>query len=301
MSRGEDKRHDCAKDNTIMASAVTAITLYREKSVVHRFDFSGEQKDEDAIFQVRSNRVSLELKARNVKENVIVRGKNISTTLRMTAIVVEQFSRDSDLFSDDKATEFNWEERWAERTSNYEKQFMRDSWISLYRDGVTLFSTNPSAHIDEIERAAQGGDVSDSLIKKVSQAITGSAEDVVTQHDSQTAVVFTPFKEYHRAALLERKGGRTGSFAISVYHPPKGGEVRYSGFINFCADVIEAVNLRVFLERAKGTTEGGKPRSGSINPIQANAASHRKQDLGQFIHSYERANKVIFRPERPEI
>ena len=269
-----------------MASAVTAITLYREKSVVHTFDFSEEQKDENAIFQVRSNRVSLELKARNVKENIIIRGKNISTTLRMTAIVVEQFNRTPNLFSDNNATEFDWEERWASRVSNYEKQFMRDSWISLYHDGAILFSTNPSAHIDEIERAALGGDVSDSLIKKVSQAVTGSAEDVVTQHDSQTAVVFTPFKEYYRAALLERRAGRTGSFAISAYHPPKGGQVRYSGFINFCADVIEAVNLRAFLERAK-EAEKGKQR----NPIQTNAAAHRKQDLGQFIHSYEQANK----------
>ncbi|NKD78147.1 hypothetical protein HEQ60_10300 [Haematospirillum sp. H1815] len=284
-----------------MAAVISGITLYREKSTVHRFDFSGEHRDEDAIFQVRSNRVSLVLKSGPVTEHVIIRGQNIPTTLRMTALVVEQFNRNPALFTEDHTTSFDWAEHWKSRVSSYERQFMEESWISIYHEGGTLFSTNPSAHIDEIERIALGGDINDSHIKKVSQSIVGAIEDVVTQHDSQTAVVFTPFKEYHRAAILERRGGRTGSFATSAYHPPKPGRpVRYSGFINFCADAIEALNLKVFLERVKQMVEENKSYSGAITAVQVAAAMARKRDLMQFIQSYERANKVVYRPERPE-
>lgn len=284
-----------------MAVVISGITLYREKSTVHRFGFAGDHGEDDAVLQVRSNRVSLQLKASGVEDSVVVRGQNIASTLRLTSLVLEQFNRNPTMFSDESFTHWDWMEHWKQRQSSYERQFMPESWVSLHHEGETLFTTNPSSHIDEIERLAQGGDINDSLIREVSQRLLGHYEDVVTQHDSQTAVVFTPFRDYHRCAILERRGGRTGSFAVSAHHAPKPKKpVRYSGFINFTADIIEALTLKGFLDRIKQMVEENRISGPPVTPAQVAGAMGRKRDLMQFIASYERANKITYRPERPE-
>lgn len=284
-----------------MAVVISGITLFREKSTVHRFGFGGQHADDDAVFQIRSNRVSMQLKADGFTENLVVRGQNIPSTLRLTSMVLERFNQNPAMFSNLGTDTTDWSELWKQRTSSYEKQFQRESWVSLHYDGETVFTTNPSNQIEEIERIALGGDVNDSTIREVTQRLLGEDADVVTQHDSQTAVVFTPFKDYHRAAILERRGGRTGSFAVSAHHPAKPKKpVRYSGFINFCADTIEALNLKVFLDRIKQMVEENRITGPVITPAQVAGAMGRKRDLMQFIVAYERANKITYRPERPE-
>ncbi|GAB3450235.1 hypothetical protein GCM10027396_25810 [Insolitispirillum peregrinum] len=253
------------------------------------------------MFQIRSNRVSMQLKADGFTENLVVRGQNIPSTLRLTSMVLERFNQNPAMFSNLGTDTTDWSELWKQRTSSYEKQFQRESWVSLHYEGETVFTTNPSNQIEEIERIALGGDVNDSTIREVTQRLLGEDADVVTQHDSQTAVVFTPFKDYHRAAILERRGGRTGSFAVSAHHPVKPKKpVRYSGFINFCADTIEALNLKVFLDRIKQMVEENRITGPVVTPAQVAGAMGRKRDLMQFIVAYERANKITYRPERPE-
>lgn len=285
-----------------MATVISGITLYREKSTVHRFGFGGSHADDDTVFQVRSNRVSLPLRSADFSANVVIRGQNIPATLRMASIVLEQFGHNPAIFSDEEDHHVNWDEVWEHRMSSYERQFMPETWVSLHHDGQTLFTTNPSNQIEEIERVALGREIDDSTIREVSSHLIGADADVVTQHDSQTAVVFTPFKEYHRVAILERRGaGRTGSFAVSAHHPPKPKRpVRYSGFIHFCADLIEALNLKVFLERVRQMVEENRISGPPVTPAQVAGAMGRKRDLMQFIVSYERANKITYRPERPE-
>lgn len=286
-----------------MAAVISGITLFREKSTVHRFGFGGDHTDDDAVLSVRSNRITLPLKAGGISEQVVVRGQNIPSTLRLTALVLEQFNRNPTIFADEALNHADWAELWKQRVSSYERQFVPESWVSLHHEGQTLFTTNPSSQIDEIERLAQGGDINDSLIRNVSRRLLadGEPDDVVTQHDSQTAVVFTPFRDYHRAAILERRGGRTGSFAVSAHHPAKPKKpVRYSGFIDFCANTIEALNLKVFLDRIKQMVEENRIYGPPVSPQQVAGAMGRKRDLMQFIVAYERANKITYRPERPE-
>lgn len=284
-----------------MAAILTGLTLYRERSTVRRFDLTDDVPGEDVVFQVRSNRISLSLKSGPIDETVVVRGQNIPSTLRLAGLVIEQFNRNPTLFSDESTTHLEWAEMWKPRVSSYEKQFISESWVSLHYEGGTVFTTNPSPHIDDMERMAMGGDINEDLIRAVASNFHESMDDIAIQHDSQTAVVFSPFKEYHRAAILERRSGKTGSFAVSAFHPPKPGKpVRYSGFINFCADIVEALTLKVFLERIRVLVEENRVYGSSITPAQVAGAMGRKRDLMQFIQSYERANRVSYRPDRPE-
>ncbi len=284
-----------------MAAVISPITLFREKSTVHRFGFSGAEGGDEAVLSIRSNRVTLNLKSSGIQETVVVRGQNIPATLRLTSLVVERFNRHPTVFADEDVTHHEWLEMWVQRVSSYERQFVPESWVSLHHEGRTVFTTNPSPSIEEIEMLAVGGDVNDSVVRNAASRLLGATDDMVTEHDSQTAVVFTPFSTYHRAAILERRGGRTGSFAISAHHPVKPKKpVRYSGFISLCADMIEALTLKVFLDRIKQMVEENRVSGPSISPAQVAGAMGRRRDLMQFVVGYERANKITYRPERPE-
>ncbi|MCA1941520.1 MAG: hypothetical protein LDL26_11020 [Caenispirillum bisanense] len=281
-------------------ASVLGITLFREKTTVHKFSFDTASEGGQAAMSIRSNRIAMVLKSADVNETVVVRGQNIPCTLRAAAMVYEVFSRNPFAFRNEAGTD--WTAKWDQRLSSYERQFVPETWVSIHHNGQTLFSTNTSKQIDAIEALAQGGDVNEQIVRRVSQTLFGRDEEFVVQHDSQTAVVFTPFSSYHRAAILERRGGRTGSFAASVHHPPKPKKpVRYDTFIHFCADLIEAVNVRMFLERIKAMIEENRISGPPVTPAQVQGAMSRRKELVTFVNAFERANKVSYRPERPEL
>ncbi|GAA0576121.1 hypothetical protein [Caenispirillum bisanense] len=281
-------------------ASVIGITLFREKTTVHKFTFDLPSEGGQAAMSIRSNRIAMMLKSGDISETVVVRGQNIPCTLRAAAMVYDAFSRNPFIFSKDEPED--WAPRWDQRMSSYERQFVPETWVSIHHNGRTLFSTNTSRQIDAIEALAQGGDVNEQIVRRVSQTLFGKDEEFVVQHDSQTAVVFTPFSSYHRAAILERRGGRTGSFAVSVHHPPKPKKpVRYDTFIHFCADLIEAVNVRMFLDRIKAMIEENRISGPPITPAQVQGAMTRRKELVAFANAFERANKVSYRPERPDL
>lgn len=281
-------------------ASVLGITLFREKTTVHKFTFDTPSEGGQAAMSIRSNRIAMMLKSADISETVVVRGQNIPCTLRAAAMVFEQFSRNPFAFRSEAG--IDWAAKWDQRLSSYERQYVPETWVSIHHDGKALFSTATSRQIDAIEALAQGGDVNEQIVRRVSQSLFGRDEEFVVQHDSQTAVVFTPFSSYHRAAILERRGGRTGSFAVSVHHPPKPKKgVRYDTFIHFCADLIEAVNVRMFLERIKAMIEENRISGPPVTPAQVQSAMARRKELVTYVNAFERANKVSYRPERPEL
>ncbi len=280
-------------------SEIGNLTLFREKSTVHRFIELGEDESDEPILKIRSNRIVVPLKLADTTYTCIIRGQNMSSTLRLTGLVIDQFRREPGMVHD--AAGMDWEGLWTRRVSTYEADYNPDNWVSMHLEGETVFSTGEEIIdvIQEIESLAAGGDVNDSIIMGASSNIVGALEDLVVEHDSQTAYVFTPFSAYHRAAVLERKGGKTGSFAVSAYHPTPKKPVRLSFFLGFTADVLEALTLTAFLERVQFMVEDNSISSSTITPSQIAAARSRKRDLMQQITGFEKAYKVTYRPERP--
>lgn len=275
------------------------LTLYREKSTVHRFAELGDGESDEPVLDIRSNRVTVPLKLGGTSYSCVIRGQNVPSTLRMTGMVVDQFRRDPTTVQE--AGEVDWESRWVRRLSTYELEYNPNNWISIHMEGETVYTSgeNILPVIDEIENLAGGGDVSDSIIMEASNNVLGALEDLVVEHDSQTAFVFTPFAAYHRAAVLQRQGGKTGSFAISVYHPTPKKPVRLSFFLGMVADTMEALTLTSFLSRVQKMVDDDTIDAAGITPTQVSAARNRKRDLMQQISGFERAHKVTYRPERP--
>ncbi len=280
-------------------ASIGPISLFREKTSVHHFGDVLTDPDQDTSFVIRSNRIILELMASHRKEQVVVRGQNIPSTLRLVSLVVERFLRDPQTFHRENPPD--WPDMWKRLQGDYERRFHPESWVSLHLDGQCLFSTQGSEPIDQIESVANGEDLTDDIIKDATRMIFGGAvEDVVVQHESQTAVVFTPFANHLRAAVLERRGGRTGSFSVSAFHAPDN-KVRLGGFINFVADLVEAVTLKDFLDRVRQMMEASNLSNPPVPHDHLSAALGRKRQCAHFVMSFERAHKVQYRPERPDI
>lgn len=278
---------------------VGAITLYREKSTVHRFGGADDAHGNEPALELRSNRVTIPIKTRVENIMVVVRGQNVPSTLRMTSLVIDEIRRDEGLLHD--AVSHDWETFWVRKISNYEADYNPENWVSLHIGGQTVYATREGQqNVDFVEAVAAGGEeVTEEMILKASGQILGKMEDLVVEHDSQTAFVFQPFSSYHRAAILERRDRKAGSFAISVYHPTPQKPVRLSHFISFCADIMEALTLKSFLDRVQELIATNKINNSNITPSQVQATRNRRRDLIEAVENFERANKLVYRPERP--
>jgi len=217
----------------------------------------------------------------------------------MTALVIDEFRRDEGLLHD--AAAHDWEAFWARKVSNYESDYNPDNWVSLHMGGESVFTTREGKDVmDVIESIAGSAEVTEDIVLQASNRILGKSDELVVEHDMQTAFVFQPFSSYHRAAILQRRDRKAGSFAISVYHPTPQKPVRLSHFISFCADMMETLTLKSFLDRVQELIATNKISQAGITPSQVQATRNRRRELIEALENFEKANKVVYRPERPK-
>lgn len=137
------------------------------------------------------------------------------------------------------------------------------------------------------------------MVNEAAGNVLGALEDLMVEHDSQTAIVFTPGPAHHRAAILERRDRKTGAFSISVHHPTPQKPVRLSHFISFCADMAETLTHKAFLDRVQELIAENALASTNITPALTQATRNRRRELTDAIGNCEEVNKVSYRPERP--
>jgi len=278
---------------------IGTITLYREKSVVHRVE---ELNDDDGAvppaLTMRSNRITIPVKTKVSTIMVVVRGQNIPGTMRMAAVVVDGIRRDENVFKDPGAVD--WESLWRRKTSKYENDYNRQNWVSVHIGGETVFMGGEGRDgIAEVEALAVGEEVTEAIVMEASANVLGALEDLMVEHDSQTALVFTPGATYHRAAILERRDRKTGAFSVTVHHPSPAKPVRLSHFISFCADMTEALTHKAFLDRVQELIAENALANTNITPALTQATRNRRRELIDQIENFEEVNKVAYRPEKP--
>lgn len=281
---------------------IGTLTLFREKSIVHQFaELDAEDGARDVpVMTLRSNRITIPVKTKMSTIMAIVRGQNIPGTMRMAAVVVEETRRDPNILQD--ARSFDWDAQWRRRVSKFEIDYNPANWVSLHLGGDEIFSSrDENDAISQVEELAAGADVTDAIVSEAAANVLGALEDLVVEHDSQTAFVFTPFPAYLRAAILERRDRKTGSYAVSAYHPSPQRPVRLSAFIGFCADMAEALTHKSFLDRVQELIATNAIGNAGITPALVQATRNRRRDLMHQIENFEGANKVVYRPERPNL
>jgi hypothetical protein len=277
-----------------------SITLYREKSVVYRFVELEEDESphDEPVLQIRSNRITIPAKTKISTVAVAVRGQNITGTMRMAASVLDEIRRDANLLVG--GGNVDWDSQWRRRMSKYELDFNPANWVSVHIAGNQVFSSREdNAAVQTIESLCPGEEVTDSVILETAQNVLSALDDFAVEHDSQTAFVLSPGAQYHRGSILERRDRKTGAVSISVHHPTPQSPVRLSHFFAFCADVIEVMTHKSFLDRVQEMAAANTLTKSGISPTHVAATRTRRKDLIQAIENFEQVNRVVYRPERP--
>ncbi len=278
---------------------IGTITLYRERSTVHRFTHTGGSSGDEAALVISSNRAIIPIKTQIDNYNVVVRGFSVPAAMRMTAVAIDEFRRDENLLFDPLA--MDWESAWRRRLSTYDADYNRDAWVSLHVNGKLVYiskdTPDPSS---DIERISAGRDINEAIVLEATKTLVGGASgDLAVEHDSQTAFVFSTFPTYHRATILERRGSRTGQYTISAYHAAPTKQIRMSHFVVFCADLNDLLTFKGFMARVQDLTASNKIQTSGITPTQVTAARNRRRDLVEAVETFEKQNKIVYRPERP--
>lgn len=82
---------------------IGTLTLYREKTLVHKLE-SGLGDDDEVreapVLSLRSNRITIPVKTKMATVPVVVRGQNIPGTMRMAAVVVDEIRRNPNALQD---------------------------------------------------------------------------------------------------------------------------------------------------------------------------------------------------------
>ena len=279
------------------------LTLYREKTLVHRLESGlgdGDEAREAPVLELRSNRITIPVKTKMATVPVVVRGQNIPGTMRMAGVVVDEIRRDPNALQDPK--DVDWETFWRRKISKYENDYVREAWVSVHVGGTLAFvSEEGHEALAEIESLALGADVTDALVQEAASNVLGALEDLAVEHDSQTAFVFSSLPTYLRAAILERRDRKTRSYAIAVYHPAPQRPVRLAAVIGFAADMAEALTHKSFIDRVQDMISSNQLGETNITPAQIQATRNRRKELVQQIEDFEHAHKVVYRPEKPNL
>jgi hypothetical protein len=280
---------------------IGTLTLYREKSVVHRVEELNAEEEDGAAppaLIMRSNRITIPVKTAVSTVPCVVRGQNIPGTMRMAAVVIDEIRRDANALKDPDATD--WESLWRRKVSKFENDYNRQNWVSVHIAGECVFMGGEGREgIVEVEALAMGEDVTEAIVNEAAANVLGALEDLMVEHDSQTAVVFTPGTAYHRAAILERRDRKTGAFSVSAHHPTPQKPVRLAAFVSFCADINEALTHKAFLDRVQELIAENALAGTNITPALTQATRNRRRELIEAIERFEDVAKISYRPERP--
>jgi hypothetical protein len=278
------------------------ITLFREKSVVYRFIDTNDDEGprEQPVMELRSNRVTIPVKTKLSTVSVVVRGQNIPGSMRMTGIALDEIRRDANVLVDGGGAD--WHGAWERKVSKYERDYNPQNWASVHVGGDQLFSSrDDNKAIQEIESLALATEVTDDMVIEAASNVLGALDDYAVEHDSQTAFVMVPGAQYHRASILERRDRKTGAFSMSAFHPSPQQPVRLSYFMGFCADMMEILTLKSFLERVQEMAADGSLGKSSITPTQVQGARLRRKELQNAIEDFEKVTKLAYRPDRPNL
>jgi len=278
------------------------VTLYREKSLVYGMgeplSMDDDPEEEKPVLELRSNRITMPIKTKVSTIAVVVRGQNMASTMRMSAVVMDEIRRDQTILRD--AGGVDWYGQWRRRVSKYEADYNQANWVSLHIGGEQVFSSrDDNRAIAELEQLAMGEDVTDDLVMEAAQNVLGALDDFAVEHDTQTSFVLTPGSEFHRSSVLERRDRKTGAFSLSVRHPTPQNQVRLSHFMAVNADIMELTTLKSFLDRVAEMAAENTLSKSTITPTQVQAARARRQALLEAIELFEKTNKVVYRPDRP--
>ena len=280
-----------------MAQDVGTLTLYREKSLFFDGAHPGPDLEPFARLAIRSNRVVCPLNADGRVRQLVVRGHNIPTTLRLTGRLVDAFKADRMALDSDSA--MDWTTLYDTVLSDYDRAFIPNTWLAAYVDGDRRFSSRlVEPALDLLEREVKGDEISEPLLKRLAPKLV-DVRQTRLRHDSRAAVVMNESSDGVRCAVIERRRGKDAAFSFHVQNPPKK-RMRMSAVLFMAADLFEMQNLYSLAERlahALAAASHTHPPEASLDHVEA--INTRNLQLSALIKAFHDSHNVRYRPGPP--
>lgn len=280
-----------------MALETGTLTLYREKTLYFDGAHPGPDLEAYAKLAIRANRIACTLSDDKIRENLVVRGQNIPSTLRLAGLIIDAFKADPLCLAPGHG--LNWQKLTETALSDYDREWNPESWFAVYSNGMRLFfSDQPMPALDLVEEEAKGAEITEALLKRLAPKLV-TARQIRLRHDSRAAVVMNENSDGVRCAVIERRRGKDAAFSFHVQNPPKR-RIRMSPVLFMAADLFEMQNLYALAERVKSALGGGTAKSAlPISLDQVEAMQTRNLQLASLVRAFHESHAVRYRPAPP--
>lgn len=243
---------------------------------------------------IRSNRLLLTLVRKGASERVVVRAKNMHSTLRFAGKILQDFYHNG-MFAN-RAPPFEWEKTWASALSDYEHRFTPDIWAAVYINGQPVFRTRDYPFVDVIEKCAlQAMDDYGATMGHTRTAFQKIGRAVRINHTSSVATVLNDANNVMRGGITYRGESGDGTFNFLAVGGEKNARTIQS--IAVAADFVEGLNLRyivayLFSKQADGTATAQDAQ-------RLDAAVARVAVLEKNVAAFEGKYNVTYSPAKP--
>ena len=247
---------------------------------------------------IRSNRLHLQLPGRVKVENVVIRGQNMHTTLRVGAKVLFSFFKSGSLSK--RSEPFDWQGMWDMLLSNYERKYAPEIWAAVYIDGEAVFKTEKAPFVDVIEQCALlSVDNYDATMTLTEKVLGHLGQDAHIEHVAKVASVFTDDGAQMRCGVIHRADGKDTTFSFTA----GGGEVysRVTQGFQIAASFLEAIDIRHYMREVQRKLHTGGLTKASPEMVKYNAGPQRLKDLRLALEAFEEHFDVRYRPEKPNV
>jgi hypothetical protein len=245
---------------------------------------------------IRSNRLLLALVRRGATERLVVRAKNMHSTLRFAGKILHDFYRNG-MFAN-RAEPFHWEQTWQSVLSDYEHRFTPDIWSAVYINGKPVYRTRDYPFVDVVERCAlEAMDDYDATMGHTRTAFQKIGRSVRINHTSSVATVLNDGNNVMRCGITHRGEGGDGTFNFMAIGGEQSNRIVQS--VGTAADFVEALNLHYIAKVGQEKASAG--RATVEDQVRLDAATARLGTLRTAIRAFEEAYNVSYSPAKPAL
>lgn len=270
-------------------------SLIREKFVI----LENENDKESVVATSNRMVISFDSEITDEQETFIVRAQNMHSCIRLAALIVKERQDRGAITT--RIRPFKWEHIWNDVIKGYEKDWNPDIWGAVYFKGRAVFSDGDHhPFLDIIEKCdfVETGEYADS-IQLAEDAFQQAGKDVKIEYDSNVALIVSNEKEEAKCGIILRSASKTTTFNFTAKPVRMNGTVKLPQTLSISAAFLEGIQLafQVGLYNKKMTFELIEKYSDEDKKGQRQ--TERLAALNRAISSYEDANYVMFRPDRP--
>lgn len=298
-SFGSDPSRESAESIPPHRYRVEKLILSREKVALPSYVLDGQRDPSGKIRPtlVRFTRLRIVIRDQSEERHVSVLGQRASTVLRLGAFVTQEVERLPAFLFRTGPSKTDWPRLWNNALEAAFKEHRAGQWIAVFVDGEAAFSSGEVTKFNEaIGSVGVGVDLTAELIASAASKAVGDGGVVPLKYTGQTYVAISHSGNSYRGALIDRNAAHNRTlFAYAPIASAKSRVLKTSRFALFCADIMDGIAMRSTIAGVRAMSESEQK---AREEFLMDATTFQKNTLARIV-GFERAQRVVFRPERP--